>query len=321
MSSYFLVFLLSYFPFFSFLIIFSILYKALLFQLTGFNSYSSGGISMSLSTQINDRISYLEKLVTREKKALAYAPEGRLRGTVHGRKYQYYCRYGQEDRSALEVPVGANGIYIKSDNTDYIKRLGQKEYNKRVLKAAEAERACLVKAAEYYKNHDSQIVEHVYDALPKWNRDVVTPLEEPWDKFISKWSKGYSNVRKPVPESQRHTNADGIQMRSKSEELIAELLKRFNIPFVYEKPLYLRGYGTIYPDFTAMHPIHREEVYWEHLGLIDKDDYRRTAFAKISEFERNGYFLGERLIITYETYDRPLSMPMVRAKIERFLLR
>lgn len=264
---------------------------------------------MSLQFDIENRITYLKKVITRERKALQYAPEGRLRGIVHGKGWQYYCRTANKPGS---------GTYIRSGDREFACKLGQKEYNKRVLAAAEAELKNLNKAAAFY-NEKTVTVEQVFDDLPLWNQAVVKPLIEPWDQFAARWRQTASAAAgKPFPDDQKHINARNEHMRSKSEQLIGKFLDEYHIPYIYEKPLYLKGYGTIYPDFSALHPTRRVEIYWEHLGLIDLDTYRQTAFAKIADFERNGFLLGDRLIITYETAQHPLDGKLVSAKIQQY---
>lgn len=44
----------------------------------------------------------------------------------------------------------------------------------------------------------------------------------------------------------------GERVRSKSEKIIADCFFRKGIPYKYECPLYLKGLGIIYPDFTIL---------------------------------------------------------------------
>jgi len=71
-----------------------------------------------------------------------------------------------------------------------------------------------------------------------------------------------------------HRTSKGLAVRSKSELIIAEALASVGIAFEYEKPLCLGG-STRYPDFTIDDEISGRTVFWEHLGLIEREDYRR----------------------------------------------
>ena len=61
-------------------------------------------------------------------------------------------------------------------------------------------------------------------------------------------------------------------VRSKSEVIIADILYKLGIPYVYEKKLKTRE-GAVYPDFTVRHPYEGNTYYLEHAGMLDKADY------------------------------------------------
>ena len=44
----------------------------------------------------------------------------------------------------------------------------------------------------------------------------------------------------------------GERVRSKSEKIIADKLFLQNIPYHYERPIYLKGFGMVYPDFCCL---------------------------------------------------------------------
>ena len=109
-------------------------------------------------------------------------------------------------------------------------------------------------------------------------------------------------------------------MRSKSEKILADYFFRNDIPYKYEKPLLLKGYGTVHPDFTLFAPKLRKEIYWEHEGRMDDPVYARSAVKKINLYESNRIYVGERLILTYETEDSVINTRDVMCKLERYLL-
>jgi hypothetical protein len=53
------------------------------------------------------------------------------------------------------------------------------------------------------------------------------------------------------------------------------------IAFEYEKPLTL-GEQTRYPDFTIDDEIPARTIYWEHLGMLERSDYRRSWEKKLT---------------------------------------
>ena len=57
------------------------------------------------------------------------------------------------------------------------------------------------------------------------------------------------------------------------------------IPYRYEYPITLEGNIRKCPDFTILKMPEREEVYLEHLGMLDKVDYLEEAIEKLNVYE------------------------------------
>ncbi|OGV39518.1 MAG: hypothetical protein A2X48_12845 [Lentisphaerae bacterium GWF2_49_21] len=83
-----------------------------------------------------------------------------------------------------------------------------------------------------------------------------------------------------------HRTSKGQAVRSKSELLIAEAFIAAGIHFEYEKPLTLGG-GTRYPDFTVENDVSGRIIYWEHLGMLDRADYRASWEKKLAWYRAN----------------------------------
>lgn len=75
----------------------------------------------------------------------------------------------------------------------------------------------------------------------------------------------------------------------------------------------------MYPDFSFLSRRLRTEVYLEHEGRMDDPIYAQAAIKKINTYESNGIFVGERLILTFETSTTPLSTKVIERKLERYL--
>ena len=58
-----------------------------------------------------------------------------------------------------------------------------------------------------------------------------------------------------------------------------------------------------------------EEIYWEHFGMMDTQEYWKNAADKINLYVRNGIYTGERIITTYETQEQPLDTTIVQKLI------
>lgn len=84
-----------------------------------------------------------------------------------------------------------------------------------------------------------------------------------------------------------HRTSKGLAVRSKSELIIAEALSNAGIEFEYEKPLSLGG-STRYPDFTIDDEISGRIIFWEHLGMLEREDYRRSWEKKLAWYRSHG---------------------------------
>ncbi|WP_439868025.1 AAA family ATPase [Pseudomonas syringae] len=84
-----------------------------------------------------------------------------------------------------------------------------------------------------------------------------------------------------------HRTSRGLAVRSKSELIICEALTSAGIGFEYEKPLSLGG-GRRYPDFTIDDEISGKTFYWEHLGMLDRAEYRNAWNSKLEWYRGNG---------------------------------
>ena len=103
-------------------------------------------------------------------------------------------------------------------------------------------------------------------------------------------------------EGKVHRTLADQMVRSKSEVIIANMLFERDVLFRYEVPLYAPD-GTFYlPDFTIKW--RGEEWYWEHLGMLDREEYRNHWEVKKAWYAKN--FPG-RLLVTTESPNLSLN--------------
>lgn len=108
-------------------------------------------------------------------------------------------------------------------------------------------------------------------------------------------------IRNPLyPEELKYTTTNGLLMRTKSELIIANRLEHYHIPYLPEMPLWFdfNSY-PYYPDFTIL-KLDGSIIIWEHMGLMEQDDYFMKNCKKIREYRQNGYSQNTNLIITWE---------------------
>ncbi len=158
-------------------------------------------------------------------------------------------------------------------------------------------------------------MELLYTAITRAQKKVVIFMQEDIGTLNELTKIEKSAVRKinssvfkfePLPEEilyisnwyEKGKNISTISeyfVRSKSEAIIANMLKERNIEFKYEEPLYAKD-GTMYlPDFTVI--FRGETYYWEHVGMLDKPDYKKHWEKKKAWYDRN---FSNKLIVTYE---------------------
>ncbi len=255
-----------------------------------------------IRTEIEDRIQFLQEIIRKKTASLKKAPEGTLRISPSGRGVQYYRRMkGRSD----------GGKYIRRSDVDLVRRLAQKDYDEKVKSAAEEELKLLFEIQKIYRGLDDKRIEEVFFMLSAHRQNLVQPIALTDEEFVKRWQE-QEYARKPFSDDypEYYTNR-GERVRSKSEIIIANLLDKLGIPYHYEKPVELDGYGTIYPDFTILRTDDRKELFLEHLGMMDDPEYCRHALERVALYEKNGFFIGDMLLISYETSLQPLNVRLL----------
>lgn len=259
------------------------------------------------TSEIDERIVFLQGLVQKKRKEIRKAPKGLLNVARNGNRIQYYFKNSSKDKTRK---------YLKKTQNSLIKALCQKDYDERVVDAAEKELNHLIRLQNDYKKGTC---EAVYQKLISERRKWVEPIELSDEEFAAQWLE-QDYPRKSFREGMAEYYTDnGERVRSKSEILIANALKKHNIPYRYEAPLHLNGYGTIHPDFTVLNVKERKEYYWEHMGKMDEPEYIEQALQRIDAYEKNDIFPGNRLILSHETLKYPINSRNIEKLIFQYL--
>ncbi len=253
---------------------------------------------------LKSREEYLLRLKKEKEQALKNVPEGVLRICPHGKRAQYYWRKDAKDLS---------GTYIRDKDISLAQKLAQKDYDKKILASIEKELNALRK---YQANSPDTYVEQVYETLHKERQKLIIPIIDTDEQYIQKWENITYHGKEIGENTPEIYTAKGERVRSKSEVIIADILGSEGIPYKYECPLKLKGWGTVYPDFTVLNVAGRKELYWEHFGMMDDMDYVEKALHKITLYEQNEIFPGDKLILTYETQKNPINQKNIRRIIQ-----
>ena len=267
--------------------------------------------NVKISNYYNGIKQYKEQLEKRirflEKKQSAYS-NAHLKYQIKGNTIFYYLR---------EKGKNAHPVYIRQKEKNKIDELANSWYVQRVLPKL---RKNLRAANKFLELHSKVEEADIVNNMPLQLQEKNSALFMSTELRIKRWlAQPYT--RNPYkPEGLIHETARGDMMRSKSEVLIADELYEHALAYKPEPPLRLEKSGrTIYPDFLILHPGTFKEILWEHFGMMDDSDYAREAFAKINALAREGYFMGDNLICTFERSDMPLTRGTIELYIEKYL--
>lgn len=212
---------------------------------------------------------------------------------------------------------GHKKVYIKKQDRKLAEKLAAKKYLSALLEDLETEKY----AMDLYMRHCIQekskvdtLIEQSPDLL-----DLLSPYFAPLSKELDDWMKSPYEKNLKHPEHLTHKVGKDEYVRSKSEAMIAKLLRQNKIPYRYECQMILNDV-ELYPDFIIRHPKTGKMYIWEHFGRLDKPNYVRNMHSKMQIFTSNNYMPGINLITTYETKDNPLSHEMVELLINYYFL-
>lgn len=268
-----------------------------------------GALSVdSILSQAQKRIDELQQVIDFLQVQLEKAPEGAL-----------YCSSSHSQLQWQRI-VGSKRSYLPKGKTKLIRALAQKKYNVLLLDDFKRQRDALDKLVNSYVPQNG---EKTFMSMGVRWRQQIEPLNIPDSDFADLWQN--LRYRRKSIENTGHLTAKGECVRSKSEIIIADVLASLGVPYRYEFPHELNNAESshcvkVYSDFTCLNVRSRKEFVWEHFGMMDDAEYARNAVMKIEMYQNSGYFLGENLIFTMETREKPLNSQMVRKIVKKYLV-
>ena len=135
--------------------------------------------------------------------------------------------------------------------------------------------------------------------------------------FMASVRSGADEV--PFAEHLIHRTLKGHMVRSKSELVIANLIFQMGIDYQYEPPFEgLAEPGIRRPDFLFADPA-GDPIVWEHLGMLSRDDYRRSWEKKRAWYLQNGLMEGISLFTTQDDERGGLDSDEVRRIAEQIM--
>lgn len=267
-----------------------------------------GGFEFGVSTNaeldlLNQRIEILEANISKVKAGIKKAPNGRLHIAKRGKYKAYYVRTDSKDPT---------GEYISKKNRELAQHLAQREYMELLLKK-------LIKEKDTTQALITDLL--VYTALhlemDETKYDLIQPIIPDDSEYISRWEE-VEYTGKEIEDDTEFYTLKGERVRSKSEVMIANCLYNKGIPYRYEYPITLDG-RKVYPDFYCLNIRTKEEIVYEHFGMMGNIEYVENMLFKMRKYEKAGFYAGKNLIYTMESSDLPLSTKNIENVIDIYL--
>ena len=257
---------------------------------------------------LEEKLQEVDRLITNAEKSLKKAPDGALVLSKSNGTVQYYHKTEYEQKK---------GEYISKKNSKLITSLAQKDYDLRFLRHMKEQKNKLSKAVKLLSDIDFS---KIYSELTEARQKLVQPYVLTDEQYVEQWRSVQYKGKEFFEDTPILITEGGEEVRSKSEKILADKFYSCGIPYRYEYPLNLKGYGIVYPDFTLLNVKERKEIFFEHFGMMDNPEYCQKAIQKLETYAKNGIHIGKNLLVTFETLQKPLDIKVVEQLLEEFIL-
>lgn len=224
---------------------------------------------------------------------------------------QYYVRAEKSQESL------SRWTYLHKNDMKIAQKIAQRDYNQKVLKEVEMQLKTVEKAI--LKLQDRRI-EEIYMKEGEARQKLLKAWILPEEEFIRQWSMMTYEGRTFSDTQVEIYTEKGERVRSKSEKIIADKLYKKGIPYHYEYPIILPGIGKIYPDFTCLRLRDRQQMVWEHFGMMTDPAYSKNAMKKMETYGKNGYVPEKNILYTFESAECALNTVYTDKLIEEMLM-
>lgn len=235
-------------------------------------------------------------------------PEGNLycynsRGTLN------YCE---------RIPKGGNRkkerrIGVGKD-MQRLQKLVRKEYVNKAIPLIEKNiEICREFLDKYSCVDENSVMRKFVEKYPKLASLIYNDVDS------ESWENNYSQKKGLYADDLKSLSADGTEMRSLGELVVGGRLKHYGIPYRYEAEI---GHPDIsyVPDFTIMRPRDKKIIYWEHLGMVNDEDYLKRNKQKFDVYEMYGIVPWDNLIVSYSQANGGINEKLIDSLIQGWLL-
>ncbi|MDO4605285.1 MAG: hypothetical protein Q4B23_04830 [Helcococcus sp.] len=203
--------------------------------------------------------------------------------------------------------------YITKSDLSFAKLLAQHSYNNKLESKINKILNAIRKLNSLYEEH---AIDEIYNNLSLERQKLVTPIKPTWKQIVALWENQEYKNNTYENNTNIYTKKNEI-VKSKSERLIADILYEMDIPYKYEYPVKLKDGRTVYPDFIIL-TRNRNQILFEHFGMMDNSDYANDAIDKIYRYAEMGFIQGKNIIYTFETSTNPLNQSTIYRIVNEF---
>ena len=258
---------------------------------------------------IQETLFELKQLLNKMEKAAALGPPGHLhyRRYANGTAVPYLVSGSREARSRKALdPMDRVTIEVLRNKTLAIHAIPLLKVNIAAMEAAKKYRDFNLYAISDALGPEFEASADLF--LNKQHRMNISPAFDNLKERQNSYGFGPDSI----------STEFGL-FRSKSEALEAEFIRETGSRFKYETMLYIGG-KMICPDFVVDRPWRGDIGYIEHLGLIDRPDYREKKIEDIRTMMDHGIYPGINLLIISESRKDGFDAAMVRKLIHAFCM-
>ena len=260
----------------------------------------------SLERSFNKMENELTQKLEHASRMLQAAPSGELKFKRHRGKIHYFTKTVKDGKTKY--------VYIRDNEKSFVRSLAEKAYYMNVRKFCMSNLDILRKnKVDFICDVDTASFAGMNEAC----RIVMSEINNEKQAEIIAWVNESYIPNPHKPERLIYPTLRGEKVRSKGERDIVDELYREGIPYKLEHPVEVGG-ETIYCDIVILRLSDKSEIFWEHSGMLDKDHYIGTNYDRIAKYASAGILIGENLIITGETKDKPLSTKTIKRIIDAY---
>ena len=260
-----------------------------------------------IATLLQQKLQEIARIKPKLEKSLQKSAETEgylVLSNSHGRQQYHYVDHEKKKH------------YISTKNMKLITTLAQKSYDHALRKELLKQETQIHKILKLLP---SQNLSDIYKNLDPRRKSLVTPHFLTDEQYVERWLSIKYEGKPGYDDDLKYTTNRGEKVRSKSEKIIADKLYALGIPYRYEYPVHIKGFGTVYVDFVILDVKARKEIYYEHFGKMDDPDYINRNLPKLQSFPQNDIILGKNFIATFESSKHPFDISTLEIILEKIL--